>query len=202
MFDIFQNPAAAIADSISVLLIVGVIVTSAQFPRRAVLGLSGIAVTLLGLLIAGYVYLAVLQPHVDSRLASILDTLRNGALNVSAALALAAWVVSLWRAAKTVQWGWFMGLLPFVLLSILWPIFFGHPELILGQAAANQLMTSSFYLDLVVLFSFLGAQLLTPLATLVYAIVTPGAESQTQARTVQSMSMQKRDGDRLDHVIP
>ena len=180
MFQLIQDPAASIADSIGVLLVAGVIVTNARFPRRVVLALSGIAVALLALNIAAIAFIVSRPP--DS-LSVGVRSWGFAAGEVGAVAALAAWVVSLWRAAKMGHWGWFVGLLPFVLLALIEPLFIAHPELIVGQAAANLLITSSFYNSWVFLFSFLTAPLLTPLAALVYGIVTPEKASQTQPRT-------------------
>ena len=182
MFQLFQDPAASIADAIGVLLVAGVIITSARFPRRAVLALAGIAVALLGLFILGYVSLLALHPHLDSRLASIITTVDIGALSMSAAPALAAWVASLWRAAKTGQWGWFAAILIFPLITplleqLLYMTYVQTPGAGYGNASGQFICADVTdlcgFVPLAKQLPFIAVPLLTPLVTLVYGIAGP-----------------------------
>ena len=185
MFSPIQDTNSLILELVGMLLAIAVIFATVRQLRRTALVLSGLAVALVALTISAYTVIVSLsvQHLPNNRLLAGLLVFLLLADRISPIPALAAWVVSLWRAAKTGQWGWFVGLLPFVLLSLIGSLFFGHPELIVGQAAANQLNTSTLNNDRVFLFSFLTAQLVTPLAALVYGIVTPEKESQTQPRT-------------------
>lgn len=195
MFSPFQDTNSLLLKLVGVLLAIAVIFATARQPRRTALVLSGLAVALVALTILAITILVSLrvQRLPGNRLLAWLLALILLADGISPIPALAAWAVSLWRAAKMGHWGWFVGLLPFVLLSLIGPLFAAHPELILGQAAATQLITSSFYNSWVFLFSVLTAQLLTPLAALVYGIVTPDKESQTQPRTAQLTATPKHD---------
>ncbi len=185
MFSPIQDTNSLILELVGVLLAIAVIFITARQPRRTALVLSGLAVALVALTIVAITILVSwrVQHLPSNRLLAWLLAFILLADRISPIPALAAWVVSLWRAAKMGHWGWFVGLLPFVLLALIEPLFVAHPELIVGQAAANQLITSSFYNGLVFLFSALAAQLLTPLAALVYGIVTPDERPQTQPRT-------------------
>ncbi len=185
MFSPVQDTNSLILELVGLLLVIAVIFATARQPRRTALVLSGLAVALVALTIIAITILVSLRvQHLPSnRLLAGLLAFILMADGISPLPALAAWVVSLWRAAKMGHWGWFVGLLPFVLLSLIGPLFVAHPELLLGQATENRLITSSFYNGWVFLFSALAAQLLTPLAALVYSIVTPDERPQTQPQT-------------------
>jgi hypothetical protein len=180
MFQLIFSPTSPIAQAISVLLAAAIILATVRQPRRMVIALASVAVALLAVYMLGIALVLALGP--GNRAVAAMAQYVLVPADLSAAPALAAWVVALARAARAGHWGWLAGLLPFVLFAMVWPFFPAYMDLIVGHAAANSLDQAISQSAGAIFFIIAAGQLLTPLVTLVYGLVARDDAPRSQAQ--------------------